>query len=72
MAQWTVPHVTERKLPRGLTSVGDGVKVEPSADQRAAARNLFALHTALTDQGFTEAQSLAILGQTILAAMQSE
>jgi hypothetical protein len=40
-------------------------KREPSADLRQAAAGMAELFTALSDEGFTEAQALTILGQVI-------
>lgn len=44
------------------------MKVEPSADDRIAAKAMFAMFTALTDEGFTEEQALTIIGQMLAGA----
>lgn len=43
--------------------------IEPSADQRAVARSLYSLYVALVNTGFTSDQALAIVGQTVTAAV---
>lgn len=46
-----------------------GVKVEPSADHRAAAKTLYAMFTALVDEGFSEDQSLTLVGDLLVAVV---
>jgi hypothetical protein len=48
--------------------VNGPIKVEPSAEQRTAAKTIRAFYIALLDEGFTEAQSLVIVGQMMSAA----
>lgn len=43
--------------------------VEPSADQRSAAKNLHEMFVALTNEGFTETQALTILGYVLHAGL---
>lgn len=38
---------------------------EPSADQRAAARELYRFFVALTDQGFTESHAIRIVANMV-------
>lgn len=47
------------------------IKVEPSADDRQAAKAMFSMFTALTDEGFSEQQALVILGQMLAGAAQA-
>ncbi len=42
---------------------------EPSADMRYAAKALREMHIALVNEGFTEEQALAIVGQILAARM---
>lgn len=44
------------------------MKVEPSADDRRAAKAMFGMYTALTDEGFTNEQALVIIGQLLAGA----
>ena len=43
-------------------------RIEPNAEMRTLASALWQMFTALTQQGFTEAQALVIIGQTLAAA----
>lgn len=45
-------------------------KVEPDAAKRAVARELYALQVALVDAGFTERQSLDVVGQVIRGVIE--
>lgn len=49
----------------------DKVPYEPAAEMRMAARQIRDMYKALTLEGFTEQQTIAILGQ-VLAAGQSK
>lgn len=40
-------------------------RVEPSADKRAASRELYELFAALVDAGFTEHQALTVVGDAV-------
>ncbi len=40
-------------------------RVEPAADLREAAKGMRALYVALTDEGFTPAEALAIIGDCL-------
>lgn len=46
-------------------------KVEPTAEQRAAGVQMFGLHTAFLDAGFTEAQSLQLIGVAVAAMLNN-
>lgn len=43
--------------------------LEPTATQRAVARSLYGLYTALVNQGFNEESALAIVTSTIQVTM---
>ena len=45
-------------------------RIEPSANQRAAAGSLYGLYVALTNVGFNEGQALSIVGNMAAAAMR--
>ncbi len=49
------------------TTQHDGITQEPGADARAMARSVRDNFAALTAEGFTEAQALALLGQMLAA-----
>lgn len=44
-------------------------RVEPSANQRAAARSLYGLYVALGDVGFSDDQALSVVTQMATAAV---
>lgn len=44
-------------------------RVEPSAAQRHAAKEMRSLFVALTDEGFTSAEALQMIGAMLSAAM---
>ena len=48
---------------------GEREAIEPSADLRTMSSFLYQLFVALTNEGFTEAQALSVVGQTIHSAM---
>ena len=48
--------------------MGEPAKREPNAEMRKLAASLMQMYLALTQEGFTEQQSLAIIGQAIAAA----
>lgn len=41
------------------------IKIEPSAEQRAAAKSVRQMFVALVDEGFTEPQALVIIGHVL-------
>lgn len=43
-------------------------KIEPSADLRQIASTLMQMYVALTNEGFSERQALAIIGQCIASS----
>lgn len=45
------------------------VKIEPTADHRSAALNMRQLYVALCDEGFTDAQALALVGTMLRSAV---
>jgi hypothetical protein len=46
--------------------------IEPSADTRVFAKQLRQLYLALLDEGFSEAQTMSMLGQMMTAAAQQK
>lgn len=42
---------------------------EPTSDNRIFAKNMFDMFQALTQEGFTEGQAIAIIGQTFAAVI---
>ena len=52
--------------------IGGSGRVEPSANLRALAATLFEMHTAFTDRGFTETQSLALLNGMLREAVTND
>ncbi len=52
------------------TTRHDGITQEPGADARALARAVRDNFAALTAEGFTEAQALALLGQMLAASVR--
>lgn len=44
--------------------------IEPSADQRGAAAEMFRLFLALVQEGFSEHQALSLLGTMLAAQIQ--
>lgn len=46
--------------------------IEPSDDQRGAARSLYGLFIALIDEGFDEPQALQLVGQMLTAVVSTD
>lgn len=45
------------------------IKIEPTADHRAAAKTLYQMYVALIDEGFAESQALSLVGVTLHATI---